>query len=471
MQLNAYVFRFPRSARKVTFIQGVVAFVEAVPASGVRGATRRDTVWNRAKALTGAVSRASTGLSGPLFAALAFSEAGEPGEYRLRFYAEGVMHFEAEQTVQVTSRVNLVRLRLPYSLQIAYPGCDLQYYPLRDRNGDGNPDRTVPSQSICVSAAVGRRLPGTALPYVEAFICNTPQWSVASDCRPASGRQVTVRAIAPSRLPLAYQENGTRRWPVDLGNETDSDALIYSVQDTDLSGRSEMDFLLFPQAFASGWLLQFSVGGRAADERVAVSLGRVPRLSDASAACGYTPSAQIRLLSAPDATMVYPGSVFNVTVFVVDMLGEPAQDLPVCLRLFSLDWEDPVADEVRSLADAAVLAAERASSPADTLSNMTRVPPVCFITNRAGVGTLLYQHDGRDQRFRLGPFGWYLESAEFENGEIWDRDASGTWVLRHTYKARETERRCFADFGFEVVPPHTDTFYTYLHSQVGTHSF
>jgi hypothetical protein len=44
--------------------------------------------------------------------------------------------------------------------------------------------------------------------------------------------------------------------------------------------------------------------------------------------------------------MAYPGREWNVTVFVVDMLGEPAADRVVCLRVFSLDWDDYVADQV-----------------------------------------------------------------------------------------------------------------------------
>jgi hypothetical protein len=42
----------------------------------------------------------------------------EPGNYLLHFHAEGVMHFEANLTIQVKSRVNLVRLqfRLPNTL-------------------------------------------------------------------------------------------------------------------------------------------------------------------------------------------------------------------------------------------------------------------------------------------------------------------------------------------------------------------
>ena len=468
MQLNSYVFKFPRSSLKVTFVAGIVALVEAVPASALRDATEREAVWGRAKALTGAVSTVSTDLSGPFFASLAFSEAGEPGDYRLRFYAEGVLHFEADQTITVTSRVNLVRLRLPYSLQMVYPGCSLDYYPLRDLNGDGNPDLTVPSQALCVPANVGRRIPGAALPYVEAFVCNgaAQQWSVASTCQPATGRRVTVVAIAPDRLPLSYRTSGSRRWVNDLGNETSTRALVYSIGTIDAAGRAEIDFLMFPQVFASGWVLEFSVGGQVANERVAVPLEGLAQVEMAAAWCKYTPAAQIRLLSAPDPTMVYPGKTFNVTVFVVDMLGDPAVGRPICLRLFSLDWDDPVGAAVHALADAATLAEERLVAPDDTLANMTWAPPVCFVTDSFGVGTLLYQHDGRDQRFRLGPFGWYLESAEYETGEIWNQDASGTWILKYSYTARDRERSCYADFGIEVMPPRTDSFYTFLHSQV-----
>ncbi len=121
---------------------------------------------------------------------------------------------------------------------------------------------------------------------------------------------------------------------------------------------------------------------------------------------------------------------------------------------------------MRALADGATLAAERVAAPWTTLSNMSRAPPVCLITDSGGIGTLLYKHDGRDQRYRIGPFGWYLESGEFETGEIWDRDAGGAWVLKRAYTAREAERRCYADFGIEVATARTDTFYTFLHSQV-----
>ncbi len=122
--------------------------------------------------------------------------------------------------------------------------------------------------------------------------------------------------------------------------------------------------------------------------------------------------------------------------------------------------------QVRALADGATLAAERVAAPWTTLANMSRAPPVCLVTDGGGVGTLLYRHDGRDQRYRLGPFGWYLESAEFESGEIWDRGVGGAWVLKRAYGAREAERRCYADFGIEVAPARTDAFYTFLHSQV-----
>ncbi len=125
---------------------------------------------------------------------------------------------------------------------------------------------------------------------------------------------------------------------------------------------------------------------------------------------------------------------------------------------------------MRALADGATLAAEQVAAPWTTLANMSRAPPVCLVTDGGGVGTLLYRHDGRDQRYRLGPFGWYLESAEFETGEIWDRDAGGAWVLKRAYAAREAERRCYADFGIEVAPARTDTLYTFLHSQVAATS-
>ncbi len=125
-----------------------------------------------------------------------------------------------------------------------------------------------------------------------------------------------------------------------------------------------------------------------------------------------------------------------------------------------------VPPQVRALADGATLAAEQVAAPWTTLANMSRAPPVCLVTDSGGVGTLLYRHDGRDQRYRLGPFGWYLESAEFESGEIWDRGAGGAWALKYAYAAREAERRCYADFEIEVAPARTDSFYTFLHSQV-----
>ncbi len=125
-----------------------------------------------------------------------------------------------------------------------------------------------------------------------------------------------------------------------------------------------------------------------------------------------------------------------------------------------------ISPQVRALADGATLEAERVAAPWTTLANMSRAPPVCLVTDGGGVGTLMYRHDGRDQRYRLGPFGWFLESAEFESGEIWDRDASGAWALQRAYAAREVERRCYADFGIEVAPARTDAFYTFLHSQV-----
>jgi hypothetical protein len=64
--------------------------------------------------------------------------------------------------------------------------------------------------------------------------------------------------------------------------------------------------------------------------------------------------------------MVHPGSVFNVTVFVADTMGEPASDLPVCLRFFAFDWEDLMADEVLVLDHAAVMERERENLQGDT---------------------------------------------------------------------------------------------------------
>ena len=74
MQLKALVFRFPRSAGRFNFIPGVLACVEAVPASGTRGVSCRNEMWVRTELLIGAVSRISTEISWPLFASLALSE-------------------------------------------------------------------------------------------------------------------------------------------------------------------------------------------------------------------------------------------------------------------------------------------------------------------------------------------------------------------------------------------------------------
>jgi hypothetical protein len=89
--MNAFTWRYPRSRQQVLFPSGVVILAEAVPAFPVPGATDAHSFWARSKKLTGASSReSSAGDVGVAFTDLRFTLAGEVGDYKLRFYTEGM---------------------------------------------------------------------------------------------------------------------------------------------------------------------------------------------------------------------------------------------------------------------------------------------------------------------------------------------------------------------------------------------
>jgi hypothetical protein len=89
--MNAFTWRYPRSRQQSLFPSGVIILAEAVPVFPVSGATDAHSFWARSKKLSGAVSRASSaGDVGVAFTDLRFTLRGEVGQYKLRFFAEGM---------------------------------------------------------------------------------------------------------------------------------------------------------------------------------------------------------------------------------------------------------------------------------------------------------------------------------------------------------------------------------------------
>jgi len=217
MRLDTYSLTYPRSRKRQTYLDGVIIFAEAVPISGINGHNRED-FRKRSKVLLNAVSPASSVGDAPedtftMFPNLAFSQEGDEGIYRIRVFAEGHWHDDSSP-IRVRTKINMVVMRLPASVQMQWPGCDtFMTLPPKDANGDGNPDSDFPtSQEMAMCFETQPFTPLTDLPYVEAYVCGKSIASLRQSCNPISGKQIKVTINSAPDDPFSNDANGERQW-------------------------------------------------------------------------------------------------------------------------------------------------------------------------------------------------------------------------------------------------------------------
>ena len=228
VQLNTFACSYPRARcdQKYFFVPGVTIFAEAVPLSGIV-ATNREDFKRRSKVLLNAISAPSTEESS-FFSQLSFSEFGDEGVYRIRIFAEGHWHYDSPP-ITVRTKINLVLVRLPASVQLQWPGCDsFMTLPPKDENFDGNPDSDFPaSQEMAVCLEAQPFVPLTDLPYAEAYVCSMSQGRLAiaslqESCNHIRGKSMKVTINSAEWDPFSNDEDGTRiwDWPKDVQDLT-----------------------------------------------------------------------------------------------------------------------------------------------------------------------------------------------------------------------------------------------------------
>ena len=401
---------------------------------------------------------------GVLFTNLAFSTHGEPGKYRIRFYTEGRYQVTTGLDIEVTTSVDIVRALLPPLVQLKYPGCALDFIPRTDNNLDGSPDFSLSEQLICQEMEPFKPLSKDDLPYLEAYTCPGALAidDLLSDCVPVSDRTLSIKLTAKNRETLNLDANGTVRW-AGMAADHGIDEVSYATLQP-FNGRYEISSLRIPHAFARNWLMNFTVGGVTAAGQLAISMDEAvtKKLEDADLSCGYAPVGHIRILGEEALPLqAVPGNLFEVSAIAIDILGRPAANRTLCLRMFSLDFNgrDFFADMIEHLTANDMVAEERRNmDPFAVQANATFKETNCFLTNDAGQGTLEYYWQNPEARHRKGMHAWYLESAEFEDVSIYEK-LTTIYRLKSFNKARLKERTCYSDFGYDIPTARTASFF------------
>jgi hypothetical protein len=489
MQLNTLVCSYPRArcAQKYSFVKDVTIFAEAVPVSGIMASDRK-AFKQRSKVLLNAVSAPSTE-SATVFDNLAFSLEGDEGEYRIRVYAEGRWHHDSEVMI-VRTRVNLVMLKLPASVQMKWPGCDnLMTLPPTDANSDGNPDSDFPySQEMAICFNVLPFVPLTDLPYVEAYECSLSQGKLAvqsllQSCNLISGKRVKVTIHSPSWETFSSNENGERIWTwpkvlTDLTRDreiTELPAVSYEQSLPVVDPKHELSSLTINHMFKKSMYLSFSVGGSTSPMKVAIGMNDTSALQGALTSCigTFSPIAYLEILDEKnfddkaerEPVTVWPGKIWKAKVFAVDMHGMPAKGRPICMRLFELDWHDYFADGVKLHDDYRRLNKERERNPDVNLDNFTYYNRSCWMTDQKGIANVETWWDMQEVKFRVGAFGYYFESNEWEDIIFYKRQGS-RWFIndpeKDIWRGKKIEHTCLASFGFHVPNVRTHSYYIYL---------
>merc|ERR1719199_1080602 len=71
----------------------------------------------------------------------------------------------------------------------------------------------------------------------------------------------------------------------------------------------------------------------------------------------------------------------------------------------------------------------------------------------------------QEVKFRIGPFAYYFESAEWEDNNNYKRQGSRWWILdpvMDVWKAKTKERNCLASFDFHIPNARTASYYVYM---------
>ena len=497
LQLNTYAYIYPRNRKKFYFVSGVYIFAEAVPIHGVRATNRKD-FQSRRKVLLNAVSSPTTEESS-FFQNLAFSEWGDEGTYRIRVFAEGHWHFDSAP-ITVRTKINLVMLRLPASVQMKWPGCDsFMTLPPTDENGDGNPDSDFPkSQEMAMCFEAHPFVPITDLPYVEAYVCTTtvaqeegavPELKIDSlgqSCNKIKGKSMRVTINSASWDPFSNDESGERIWDwpkmkTDITRDrdvTELPAVSYQQKFPVAEPRHELSSLTINNMFKKSMFVSFSVGGVSSTIKFAVAMNDTSALTGALTTCmgEFVPVAYLEVLdekevnldAPPPVSTVFPGYTHKWRVFAADMYGNPAKDRPICLRIFELDWRDYFADRVKFHDDNMQLRYEQTDKRAGfehaqfaTLDNFTYYNTTCWLTNSKGIAYAEHYWDSQEVKFRHGAFAYYFETAEWEDGSIYKRGVK-RYTERARWKGKGEERECLASFGFQVPNIQTDSYYAYI---------
>ncbi len=503
LQLNTFGYIYPRSRKKFFFIPGVYIFAEAVPIHGVRARNRKD-FQSRRKVLLNAVSSPTTEESS-FFQDLAFSEWGDEGVYRIRVYAEGLWYFDSAP-ITVRTRINLVLLRLPASVQMQWPGCDsFMTLPPTDKNGDGNPDSVFPEGEEMVICFEARPfVPLTDLPYAEAYACTTTVAqenapaelqiaSLAQSCSKVVGKSMRVAVNSASWDPFSNNENGERVWiwpkvKTDLTKNRDVttlSAVSYEQKFPVIDPRHELSSLTINHMLKKSMFISFSVGGVSSPIKFAVAMNDTSALTGALTTCmgEFVPVAYLEVLdekevnadAPPPVSTVFPGYTHRWRVFAADMYGNPATERPICLRIFELDWRDYFADRVKLHDDYMQLKYEQTDSRGGyeyaqfaTLDNFTYYNTTCWVTDSKGIANIDHYWDSQEVKFRHGAFAYYFESSEWEDGIKYKRGLK-RYAEATRWKGRGKERECLASFGFQVPNIYTDSYYAYIrHSWADT---
>ena len=495
LQLRTYTCMYPRARcqQKYLFVPDVTIFAEAIPISGIMATNRKDFK-RHSKVLLNAVSDQSTE-SQTRFPNLKFSQEGDEGVYRIRVYAEGRWHHDSE-LITVRTRVNVVLLRLPASVQLKWPGCNsFMTIPFKDENGDGNPDSDFPvSQETAICFNAKPFVPLTDLPYVEAYECSVSQGkleiqSLVQSCDIVTGKRLKMTINTDSSDPFSGNKNGDRVWtwpkdPTDLTLDrdvTELSAVGFQQKIPVVEPKHEIASLTINHMFKQSMYLSLSVGGVVSPMKIAISMNDTSTLDKALGQCMWkdhngelqAPTAHIEIVDAsnfeedpPDTvSTVYPGMYWSTKVFATDMYGAPAKYRPICMRLYELDWHDYFADKVKLHDDYTLLRKEQERNPTNTINNFTYYNHTCWWTDENGIANVETWWDMQEVKFRIGPFAYYFESAEWEDNNNYKRQGSRWWILdpvMDVWKAKTKERNCLASFDFHIPNARTASYYVYM---------
>jgi hypothetical protein len=364
-------------------------------------------------------------------------------------------------TIQVITAINFVRVLLPPTLQRTYPGCPLQLVPTADTNGDKSPDYDYAKQvqEICLPMAPFVTLTADMLPYFQAYTCSETILELSTDCRPVSGKFVSITLTAHNRVALNLREGVQQieggselsaaavRWrEMPTTSQTDVIDVVYAEP---FRGQYELASMRIPHTFAQNYSMNFSIGGFSTRVIVAVQMPNMSSVDDAVRACGYAPIAAIKVLNSPP-TQTVPGEAYPIRALAINIQGEPAANTTLCLRTFSLEGHQHFESMAAYLAEIDQMVIERALlNPQATRANYTFKETHCFVTNSDGIGQLDFKWDSPSTKFRSGQFAWYLESAELQSGKIY-RKLTSIYVLGSTYRSKQTQFECLARFGITM---------------------